>query len=78
MIAQHRGNTLSQNHKCKRVRYGKYLYRGYELVGQGYYPPDHQVWWEGVDPKTGCADFHAETKGLLKYMIDKELDDVTE
>lgn len=49
-----------------------YLYKGFEIINHGYYPPDKCVWWEAVDLKTGCADFHANTKREIKQMIDND------
>ena len=35
--------------------------------------PDHCIWWEAVDMKTGCADYHATTKKFLMEQIDEDL-----
>ncbi len=51
-----------------------YFYRGFRVLNHGYYHPDKCVWWEAVDLKTGCADFHAHTKKEIKKLIDKSLD----
>ena len=64
---------------CRRIGDGKttakgYLYRGYEIRNHGYYPPDKCVWWEAVDLKTGCADFHEHTKRDIIKSIDRALD----
>lgn len=63
----------------KRIKNGRhigkgYLYRGYEIVCHGYYPPDKCIWWQAVDIETGCADFHNTTKKALKIEIDDALD----
>ena len=34
--------------------------------------PDHCIWWEAVDMKTGCADYHATTKKFLMKQIDDD------
>lgn len=33
----------------------------------------HCIWWEAVDMKTGCADYHATTKKFLMEQIDDDL-----
>ena len=63
----------------KRITKGKYIpkgyeYRGFEVINHGYYAPDKHIWWEAVDVKTGCADFHARTKREIKELIDEDLD----
>lgn len=50
--------------KCKKLHRGVYEYRGYRICNCGYHEPDHCIWWEAVDIKTGCADYHANTKKL--------------
>lgn len=50
--------------KCKKLHQGIYEYRGYRICNCGYHEPDHCIWWEAVDIKTGCADYHANTKKL--------------
>lgn len=62
------------NYRCKRLRNGVYYLKinneEYEITNHGYYPPDKCVWWEAVNIKTGCADFHETTKKyLIKTMI---------
>ena len=64
---------------CRRIGDGKttakgYLYRGFEIRNHGYYPPDKCIWWEAVDLKTGCADFHEHTKRDIIKSIDRALD----
>jgi len=58
---------------CHKVSNGKYCYRGFELTNLGYYSPDQCVWWEAIDLKTNCADFHAHSKRDLKIEIDEAL-----
>ena len=58
----------------ERISRGVYEYRGYRLTNYGYYEPDHCIWWEAVDLKTGCADFHEHTKRELIETINEELD----
>lgn len=53
-----------------RSKNGGYLYKGYEIINHGYYPPDKCVWWEAVNLNTGCADFHANTKRDIINSID--------
>jgi hypothetical protein len=47
-------------------------YKGYLLVNHGYYPPDHCVWWQAEDMKTGEASFSANTMRDLKLQIDED------
>ncbi len=60
--------------KAKKISCGKYEYRGFILINYGYHQPDHCVWWQAIDMKTDCADFHEHTKRDLMEAIDKELD----
>ena len=39
-----------------KISKGIYEYKGYRISNCGYYEPDHCIWWEAVDMKTGCAD----------------------
>ena len=58
----------------KKIRAGQYLYKGYEVTNHGYYPPDQCIWWEAVNVETGEADFRANTKKEIKWMIDEEVE----
>lgn len=49
---------------------GTYNYKGYELQNCGYHSPDKCTWWQAIDLKTGCADFHETTKKHLMKAID--------
>lgn len=49
------------------------FYRGYRIRNHGYYPPDKCIWWEAVNIKTGCADFHAHRLKDIIKMINDEL-----
>lgn len=53
-----------------KISKGIYEYKGYRISNCGYYEPDHCIWWEAVDMKTGCADYHATTKKFLMEQID--------
>ena len=55
----------------KRIRQGEYRYKGYIVRNHGYYPPDGHIWWEAVNIKTGCGDYHATTKREIKKLIDE-------
>lgn len=57
--------------KCRRIKKGHYLYKGYEIINHGYYQSESCVYWEAVNLETGCSDFHAKTKGLIKILIDE-------
>ena len=54
----------------KRISKGKYAYGDYLIWCVGYYPPDKRVVWEGVNQKTGEADYHGYTKKIIKAEID--------
>ena len=59
---------------CEKIRMGKYKYRGWIISSVGYYPPEHCIVWEGYDPVTGFADFHAFSKKAIKRLIDASLE----
>lgn len=61
-------------HKCKRIRRGKYEYRGYIIQSVGYYPPEHRVCWEGCPKGEIYADFHGYTLREVMNAIDTDLD----
>ena len=56
--------------KSRKISSGIYEYKGYSIVNCGYHHPDHCIWWEAINLKTGCADYHAHTKSSLLRMID--------
>ncbi len=62
---------------CKKIARGKYRFKTskheYIITNHGYYSPDQCIWWEAVDAKTNCADFHAHTKKDIIYMMLQEL-----
>lgn len=57
----------------KKLRAGKYLYRGYEIYKHGWHQPDRCIWWEAINLETDCVDYHAHTKRHIKKMIDADL-----
>ena len=57
----------------KRLRAGRYEYRGYIVINHGYYSPDKCIWWEAINIITGEADFHEHTKRCIKKRIDEEI-----
>ncbi len=59
------------DYKAKRIHAGRYEYKGYELLNCGYHQPDHCVWWQAVNKKTGCTDYSRHTKRELMEEIDK-------
>ncbi|MCM1439493.1 MAG: hypothetical protein NC131_09895 [Roseburia sp.] len=59
--------------KPKKIKAGKYSYRGFEITNHGYYPPDKCIWWEAIDNQTQCADFHAHTLRDIIKLIDEDL-----
>lgn len=60
-------------HKAKRIRAGKYIYRGYEIYCLGYYPPEQRVVWEAVD-ENGCGFAHYYSLKGVKKLIDQDID----
>lgn len=60
-------------HKAKRIRAGKYIYRGYEIYCCGYYPPEQRVVWEAAD-ENGCGFAHDYSLKGVKKLIDLDLD----
>ena len=63
-------------HKAKRIRAGKYLYRGVVITSVGYYPPEQRVCWEGCCEIHGsyCGDYHGFSLAEVKALIDGDLD----
>lgn len=57
--------------RAKKIRKGKYLYRGYEITCIGYYPPKQKIVWEAVDPQASHGYFHGFSLKELKRWIDK-------
>lgn len=58
---------------CKKIRAGKYEYRGLIISRVGYYEPEKRVVWEAYDKVTGNADFHGFSKKEVKWLIDNNL-----
>lgn len=57
---------------AKKIMNGVYEYKGYKIYNCGYHHPDHCVWWEAQNLKTGCADYHAHSKKELMDLIDED------
>lgn len=60
--------------KPKKICAGKYLYRGYEIICHGYYPPEQRVVWEAINIKSDTGDFREFTLKSIIKSIDEELD----
>jgi hypothetical protein len=60
-------------YSCKKIKAGKYEYRGWVISRVGYYEPERRVCWEGVNPITNCGDFHGYSKKQIKELIDISL-----
>jgi hypothetical protein len=60
--------------RTKKIRYGRYEYRGYIIQQFGYYHPEHRICWEGIDQK-GNAIAHGFTKRSIIREIDYMLDE---
>lgn len=58
---------------CKKIKAGKYKYRGWIISCVGYYEPERRVCWEAIDPETTCGDFHGYSKKEIKRLIDDYL-----
>ena len=60
----------------RKIRAGRYMYRGYELVRFPYHRPDHSVIWEAVCPDNGlmCVA-HDYTLKALKKRVDKLIEE---
>jgi hypothetical protein len=65
--------------KAKKLRRGKYLYRGYVVTCVGYYHPEHKVAWEAED-ENGNGFAHSfslrDTKRLIDDSLDRQLNDL--
>lgn len=61
------------NYKLKRIRAGKYEYRGIHINCIGYYNPEHRVCWEAID-EYGCGFAHAYSLKECKNLVDIDLD----
>ena len=66
-------NVVINHFSCKKIRAGKYEYRGWVISCVGYYEPERRVCWEAYDPQTGYADFHGFSKKEIKWLIDANL-----
>ena len=62
-----------KKHRCKKIRAGKYEYRGWIISKFGYHSPDKKICWEGYNPKSGHADFLGFSKREIKALIDEDL-----
>lgn len=61
-------------HTAKRLGKGHYLYRGFEIMCVGYYPPEHRICWECID-EDGMSGFgHGFSLNECKMWIDIEID----
>ena len=65
---------MNITHKAKRIRAGKYIYRGYEIYCCGYYPPERRVVWEAID-EYGCGFAHHYSLKGVKKLIDQSLNE---
>ena len=61
-------------HKCKRIRKGKYEYRGHIIQCAGYHAPEHRIVWEAGPKGEIYADFHGFSLKEVKMYIDRDLD----
>lgn len=59
--------------RARRISRGHYIYRGFQVICVGYYPPDGRVCWEAVD-EHGCGFAHSYSFADTKNEIDWELD----
>lgn len=64
-------------HRVKKIRAGKYIYRGVEITRHGYYQPERRVVWEGgvlIDKVAHSGDYHGFSLAQVKALIDADLD----
>lgn len=64
---------MGRENKVKKVRAGKYEYRGFIIQRHGYYPPEGRIIWEGFSESDLGADFHGYTLGETIQIIDAHL-----
>lgn len=60
----------------KKVRKGKYLYRGYEIQCIGYYHPEKRIVWEANFKGEIDAAFHGFSLKEVKVLIDNHEDKI--
>lgn len=65
-------NDEKIKHHAKRIRRGRYEYRGFIVYSIGYYPPENRIVWEVVDHDGSCFA-HAFSLQESKHRIDEEL-----
>lgn len=58
---------------CRKIRAGKYEYKGWIISCVGYHEPDQKVCWEAYSPTTGQADYHGYSKRMVKALIDADM-----
>ena len=58
--------------KAKKIRRGKYIYRGYIITCIGYYPPEQRTVQEAED-ENGCDFAHSFSLRDTKHLIDESL-----
>lgn len=63
---------MSKKEKPIKISAGHYKYKGYDIRFYGYHHPDKCVWWEAVNEKTGCADYHYTTLRQIIQEIDED------
>lgn len=63
--------------KAKRLRAGKYLYKGYVITCVGYYQPERRVVWEAED-EHGNGFAHSFSLRDTKRLIDDGLNKTIE
>ena len=59
--------------KLKKIRAGKYSYRGYIVTCIGYYPPEKRIVWEAED-ENGCGFAQSFSLKKTKELIDEEIE----
>ncbi|MBR5297444.1 MAG: hypothetical protein IKU29_06225 [Parabacteroides sp.] len=58
--------------KAKKIRRGKYIYRGYIITCIGYYPPEQKTVWEAED-ENGYGFAHSFSLRDTKRLVDESL-----
>ena len=67
---------MKAKHRAKRISSGRYLYRGFEIICVGYYPPEQRFCWEAVDNDGISAFAHGYSLKEVKMWIDYELEEL--
>ena len=65
---------MKTKYKAHKLSRGHYMYRGFQIICVGYYPPEQRVCWEAVDHDGYSGFAHSYSLKATKAEIDSELD----